>query len=74
MSDRINLNDAELEDVVGGALKWSGGNVYPKDDPSKVYHYTDYVACMSYIKANWPGGAHGEATLQMLEAAGLVWR
>lgn len=74
MADRIELNNEQLDDVVGGALTWKGGNVYPKDDPSAVYHYSDYTACMAYIKANWPGGAHNEETLKMLKAAGLVWQ
>ena len=74
MADRIEIDSNELENVVGGALKWQGGNVWPKDDPSIVYHYSDYTACMAYIKQYWTGGAHGEATLQMLEAAGLMWR
>lgn len=74
MANRVNLNDAELENVVGGALRWCDGNVYPKDNPSAVYHYSDYTDCMKYIKENWPGGAHNEDTLKMLEEAGLVWK
>lgn len=74
MSDRIEIDANKLDDVVGGALKWGGGNVYPKDDPSAVYHYNNYPACMAYIKEHWPGGAHNEDTLIMLKDAGLVWK
>lgn len=74
MADRIAINNEDqLEDVVGGALKWSGGKVWPKDKPDVVYHYSDYTACMAYIKAHWPGGAHNEDTLKMLKDAKLVW-
>ena len=73
MSDRINLNDEALENVVGGALVWKKGNVYPKDNPNAVYHYSDLNACVEYIKNNWQGGAQNEDTLKMLKAAGLVW-
>lgn len=73
MSDRINLNDDALENVVGGALIWKKGKVYPKDNPDAVYHYSDLDACTAYIKKNWKGGAQTEETLKMLKAAGLVW-
>ena len=73
MSDRINLNEEALEDVVGGALVWKKDTVYPKDNPNAVYHYSDLNACVNYIKSNWKGGAQTEETLKMLQAAGLVW-
>lgn len=72
MADRIEINGNELDNVVGGALRWSKGKVYPKDNPSAVYRYSDYDACVDYIKRNWPGGAQNEDTLKMLMAAGLV--
>lgn len=73
MSDRIELNDDSLKDVVGGALVWKKDYVYPKDNPDAVYHYSDLSACVEYIKKNWKGGAQTEQTLLMLKAAGLVW-
>lgn len=72
MSNREVINENELIDVVGGALRWQGGKVYPKDNPTHVYTFTDYYACTDYIKNNWPGGTHNEDTLIWLEAAGLV--
>lgn len=72
MSDRVQLNETELDSVVGGALRWQGGQVYPKDNPSHVYKYSSYTACTDYIKNNWPGGTHNEDTLRWLEDAGLV--
>ncbi len=73
MSDRINLNEEALDNVVGGALVWKKDTVYPKDNPNAVYHYSDLSACTSYIQKNWHGGAQTEETLLMLKAAGLVW-
>ena len=74
MADRVEVNANELENVVGGALCWGGGDVYPQDDPGAVYHYNDYDACADYIKRHWPGGKQNEDTLKMLEEAGLVWK
>lgn len=74
MSDRTMIDEQELNNVVGGALRWKGdGTVYPKDNPSAVYHYADYAACLAYIKTNWHGGAQNQDTLEMLKAAKLVW-
>lgn len=72
MTDRIELNEQEVEGVVGGALKWQGGKVWPKNDPSKVYHYKDYYACIAWIQENWHG-TQNESTLQALQSAGLVY-
>ena len=72
MTDRIELNEQQVEDVVGGALVWQGGEVWPKDDPSKVYHYTDYNACVAWLQKNW-SGKQNESTLEALKAAGLVY-
>lgn len=74
MAQRELINENELEDVTGGALRWQGGKVYPKDDPTHVYTFTDYEAATDYIKNNWPGGTHNEDTLIWLEEAGLVHR
>ncbi|MBR3158563.1 MAG: hypothetical protein IKF14_05605 [Atopobiaceae bacterium] len=74
MAERVQLENQDLENVVGGALRWKGdGTVYPKDNPNAVYHYNDYAACLAYIKTNWSGGAQNEDTLKMLKEAGLVW-
>ena len=72
MAERVELNMNDMEDVVGGALIWESGVVYPKDNPGAKYSFTKYSACRAYIKANWPGGPQNEDTLRMLEAAGLV--
>lgn len=72
MSDRREIQDAELEMVVGGALRWMGGKVWPKNNPTHVYTFSDYEKCTDYIKNHWPGGTHDEKTLQWLEDAGLV--
>lgn len=73
MSDkRVALNETELDSVVGGALIWDAGVVYPKDNPEAKYSFTKYSECRDYIKQNWPGGVQNEDTLKMLEAAGLI--
>ena len=47
MSNRVELNDHEVENVTGGVLIWGEGKtVSPKDDPSVVYHYTSFTKCM----------------------------
>ena len=71
MNNRIQLDEQEMESVVGGILKWKGGNVYPKDNPDVKYRYSDYTACQQWIVANWHG-AQNEACLKALAAAGLV--
>ena len=73
MSERIELNNQEMEDVIGGILKWKGGEVWPKDNPSAVYYYNDYYECIAWIQKNWTG-KQDENTLIALEAAGLVHR
>lgn len=73
MSNRAEINMEDLDKVVGGALKFSKGTVYPKDNPSAEYTYTCNIADIySYISQNWPGGAYNEETLKMLERAGYV--
>lgn len=73
MANRIELNDEEMKEVVGGALVWSAEGVYAKDNPSAVYQFGDYKACREYIRENWKDGAQTQATLEMLKTAGLVW-
>lgn len=73
MTDRIELHDEEMNDVVGGALVWGAQGVYAKDHPEVVFQFGDYKACREYIQKNWKGGAQTLETLKMLQAAGLVW-
>ena len=69
---RVPLNEAELENVVGGALVWAAGVVYPKDNPDAKYSFKKYSECRDYIKKYWSGAVQNEDTLKMLEDAGLV--
>lgn len=72
MSNRIELNDQETDNVIGGALRWTkDGTVYPKNDPSVQYTYTDYYECQAWLVKYWDG-VQNEATLQAMETAGLV--
>ena len=73
MTDRVELHDEEMDDVVGGALVWSSEGVYAKDNPSVIYKFGDYKLCREYIRTYWKGGAQTSATLQMLKDAGLIW-
>lgn len=74
MSDRIEVSGQDLENVVGGALVWEKGIVYPKDNPDAVYHYSSFNDCIAYITKYWKGGAQTEETLKMLQDAKLVWQ
>ena len=71
MSDRIQLNDQEMDNVAGGALRWKNGEVYPKNDPSCVYTYTDYGLCKAWLVNNW-NDTQDESCLKAMEAQGLV--
>ena len=73
MSNRIELNENEMERVQGGVLLWEGGKVYPKDDPDAVYTYTSFTKCMQWIDANW-STVQDEDCLKAMEEAGLVSR
>jgi len=73
MSNRTELNEQEIESVVGGILKWKGGVVYAKDNPDAKYTFTNYTACQQWIIEHW-SGAQTEACLKALEDAGLVSR
>ena len=42
MGNRREITGSDLEIVTGGKLRWQGGKVYPKDDPTHVYTFTDY--------------------------------
>lgn len=72
MGKREEINETNLDDVVGGRLRWQGGIVYPVKHPECKYTFTNYEACTDYIKNNWPGGEHNEDTLIWLESHGLV--
>ena len=72
MSKRVELNQQEMEDVVGGILRWTrNGEVYPQDDPSAVYSYHDYYDCQAWLVKNWDG-VQNEAALRAMEQEGLV--
>lgn len=71
MSERREVLGEELENIVGGVLKWKDGVVYPKNDPGATYRYTDYSACQAWIVSHW-NGTQDESCLQALEAEGLV--
>ena len=72
MSDRIELNDQQLEDVTGGALTWeSDGTVHVRGKTNVVYRYTDYYKCAAWLIENW-GGVQKEACLEAMAAAGLI--
>lgn len=74
MSDRIELNNNELEDVVGGALRWSGGKVWWKNDSSVKYRFDNYEACLQWLRQNWGGQVQDASALRALENAGLIHR
>ncbi len=71
MSNRVELNEMEAENVVGGVLKWKAGVVYPKDNPDAKYSYVNYTECQQWILANW-NKKQDESCLQALEDYGLV--
>lgn len=74
MSNRIELNEHQVEDVVGGALKWlQSGVVYPKNNPDCKYGYTDYYKCAAWLVANW-NTIQDESCLEAMEKAGLVYK
>lgn len=73
MTTRKEIDVNDLENIVGGALKFSGGSIYAVENPSAVYHYGDIVAVYNYITSNWPGGEYNSQTLAMLLEAGLIW-
>ena len=74
MSNRRELNEQEMNGVVGGVLRWTeDGIVYPKDDPSVQFTYTDYYDCQAWLVKNW-NRAQNEDALIAMEAAGLVHR
>jgi len=74
MSDRVEITGAELEDVVGGALRWAGGMVWNKANPTVRYGYDNYEACLQWLRANWGGQVQDDAALQALLNAGLIHR
>ena len=72
MSDRIELNNKELEDVVGGALRWCGGRVWWKGDSSVKYKYDNYEVCLQWLRQYWGGQEQDASALEALEQAGLI--
>lgn len=74
MSERIKIDDQAVENVLGGALRWtSDGIVYPKDNPDVQFSYADFDACRAWLVTNW-SGIQNEDCLIAMEAAGLVSR
>ncbi len=71
---RNEINDLDLESVVGGKLIYKSGVIYDKNAPDNKYKYSDITAIANYLKNNWTGGAYDEKALKMLEAAGLIWK
>ncbi len=72
MSNRVELDNQEMDQVAGGVLRWSkDGTVYPMDDPSAKYSYTDYYECAAWLVKNWNSIQNEEALIAM-EKAGLV--
>ena len=69
---RVEIDEKMVDSVVGGALVWDGGVVYPLNNPNVKYNVSSYDACREYIKNNWTGGPQNEEALSMLEAAGLI--
>ena len=74
MAKRVELNQQEMEGIVGGILRWTkDGVVCPQDDPSCKYGYTDYYDCQAWLVKNWDG-VQNEDTLIAMEEAGLVYK
>lgn len=74
MGNRIELDENNVDEVVGGALVWDGGVVFPLSNPDCKYAFNSYDDCREFIKNNWTGGPQNEDALMMLEAAGLVYK
>ena len=71
MSNRVELNEQQAENILGGILVWEGGIVYPQNKPSCQYKYVNYTACQQWLVANWDK-PQKEDCLKAMEAAGLV--
>ena len=72
---RTEINGQDLELVTGGKLKYSNGNIWDKSNPSDVYHYSDLRAVADYLKEHWTySGTYDSRALEMLAAAGLIWK
>ena len=74
MGKRVEIDENILDDVVGGALVWDNGVVYPLGNPDCKYSFANYDDCRNYIKNNWTGGPQNEDALMALEAAGLIYK
>jgi len=73
MNNRVELNEVDIDGVVGGALRWKKGIVSVIGAvPPVEYHFADYTKCTDFIKNNCMG-VQNEATLLRLKAEGLVW-
>lgn len=74
MSGREKIQDTDLEEIVGGALRWYRGKVSVVGKPEIEYNFSDYYKCTQWIRMNWLGGKQDERCLKALEEAGLVWK
>jgi len=73
MSDRIMIEEDDLNNVVGGSLLWTREGVYCKENPGKVYSFAgNYAACRLWIQQNWLNKPHDNALLEALAGEGLI--
>ena len=72
MSDRVEINENDLGEVVGGSLIWGKQGVYCKEDRTITYSFTSYSACREWIQQNWKGKPQDNSLLEALAAAGLI--
>lgn len=73
MANRVEINELDLEEVVGGTLVWSKQGVYCKEDADKtMYSFSNYADCRTWIQNNWSQKPQNEEMLRQMEIAGLV--
>ena len=76
MKERMEINAADLDNIVGGAITWKpSGECYDKNHPETVYHFNvnDFENIQIYIRDHNGGRAQDINTLEMLKNAGYVW-
>ena len=73
MADRFEINENDLEEVVGGSLIWGKQGVYCKENPTVTYSFGKYSECRTWIQENWKGKPQDNSLLEALAAAGLIW-
>jgi len=73
MDKRVQLDDTDLEAVVGGALRWQAGVVTVLGtNPPVQYHYKSYKQCSAWLREHW-NAVQDESCLLALKDEGLVW-